>query len=136
MKEFRRLTKTYVKVIIWAIYVIVAVLIALEKFNGILNIPEIILQYIIGIMIFILPIIIIIGYILPPNFEYYVSIKDNVMIFEFADEDYRVISTSFNIVKRGMYYILLDDGWARMVIPYNKEVLVFLHKQQKLIHKS
>ena len=132
MREFRRLTKTYTKMSIWAIYIISAIIIVLEKFNGIFNIPENILQYSIGILVLMLPVIIIIGYILPPNFEYYVSVKDNVIIFEFSDDDYRVISTSFNIVKKGIYYILLDDGWARMVIPYNKEVLAFLHKQQKI----
>lgn len=132
MREFRRLTKTYTQITIWTIYIIVAIIIGLEKYKVIFNIPANILQYIIVVWVCVFPAIIIIGYLLPPNFEYYVSVKDNVIIFEFSDDDYRVISTSFNIVKKGIYYILLDDGWARMVIPYNKEVLAFLHKQQKI----
>lgn len=130
MMEFRRLTKTYTKVIMWAIYIILAAIIVLEKINGIFNIPENFLQCFIKVLVFILPVIIIVGCFLPPNFEYNVLVQDNIIIFEFAEDDYRVISTSFNIMKKGMYYILLDDGYARLMIPYNKEFLVFLRKNQ------
>jgi len=64
--------------------------------------------------------------IMPPDFEYTIRLSNDGVIFEFFDEDYRKISKNFSIIRRTGRYIVLYDGFSRMRIPYNEEVIQFL----------
>jgi len=64
----------------------------------------------------------------PPDFEYFIRFSGDWVVFEFSDEDHRKIDKNFAIVSQKRHYIVLDDGFARIAIAYNKEVLQFLNE--------
>lgn len=64
----------------------------------------------------------------PPDFNYFIRVSNDWVIFEFSEENHRRIDKNFIISSQGIHYIVLDDGFSRMRIAYNKEVLQFLNE--------
>ena len=71
------------------------------------------------------------AFILRPDDKYTIKLLNTDIIFEFSNDDRRIISKSFTIAKKTRNYIILDDGITRIKIAYNKEVLEFLEEIQK-----
>jgi len=65
---------------------------------------------------------------LPPDFNYLINVTNDCIIFEMAEEDHRRIDKNFTIISKGKHYIVMDDGFSRICIAYNKEVLQFLNE--------
>lgn len=70
------------------------------------------------------------AFILRPDDKYTIKLLDTVIIFEFSNDDRRIISKSFTIAKKTRNHIILDDGFSRIKIAYNKKVLEFLEEVQ------
>ena len=66
--------------------------------------------------------------IIPPDFEYSIRVLDDSIVIENSEEDYRRIDKTFNIISKKRHYLVLDDGFSRIRIAYNKEVLQFLNE--------
>ena len=64
----------------------------------------------------------------PPDFKYFIRVSNDWVIFEISEEDHRRIDRNFIIASQKRHYILLDDGFSRIHIAYNKEVLQFLNE--------
>ena len=69
--------------------------------------------------------------IVPPDFKYFINIADDCIIFEMNENDHRRIGRDFKIVSKKMHYIILDDGFSRIRIAYNRKVLQFLEEINK-----
>lgn len=67
-------------------------------------------------------------FIIPPDFNYFIRVFDDRVIFEISEEDHRRINRNFVIVSKKRHHIVLDDGFSRICIAYNKEVLQFLNE--------
>lgn len=72
----------------------------------------------------------IIKYALPPDFEYYIRVQNDIIIFEFDEEDHWPINKSFTFVNKERKHLVLSDGTSRIQIAYNKKVLDFLNEIQ------
>lgn len=64
----------------------------------------------------------------PPDFKYFINVSRDWVIFEISEEDHRRIDRNFIISSKKKHYIVLDDGFSRIRIAYNKEVLQFLNE--------
>lgn len=69
--------------------------------------------------------------VLPEDFEYNVKPTEDMLVFEFSEEDHRKIAKTFSINKDHRY-LILDDGEARISIAYNRKVMKFLEEQRKV----
>ena len=67
----------------------------------------------------------------PPDFKYFISVSNGWVIFEISEGDHRRIDRNFIITRPKRHYIVLDDGFSRIRIAYNKEVLQFLNEINK-----
>ena len=64
----------------------------------------------------------------PPDFKYFIRVSNDWVIFEISEEDHRRIDRNFIIASQKRHYVVLDDGFSRIRIAYNKEVLQFLNE--------
>lgn len=64
----------------------------------------------------------------PPDFKYFIRVSNDWVIFEISEEDHRRIDRNFIIASQKRHYIVLDDGFSRIRIAYNKKVLQFLNE--------
>lgn len=62
----------------------------------------------------------------PEDFSYIIYTCDDGIVLELSEEDRRILKRTFVEVHKTKKYVLLDDGIARMEIPYNNEVLEYL----------
>lgn len=67
--------------------------------------------------------------ILPEDFNYYIRTRDSRIIFEMSKYDHRPLNYNFCISKN-WYCIILDDGFSKIKIAYDKDVLKFLDEIQ------
>ncbi len=68
-----------------------------------------------------------------PDFSYTIRVdKEKMfMVFEFTENDYRVLKTNFEITSKNRKYMTLEDGYARLQIAYDKSVEEFLNEIKK-----
>lgn len=68
-----------------------------------------------------------------PDFSYTIRVdKEKIfMVFEFTEDDYRVLKTNFEITSKNRKYMTLEDGYARIQIAYDKSVVEFLNGIKK-----
>ena len=130
MREFRRSRKFWVLTIIWSVFMLGALFLGAEAIFKVLNMPVNVFNKCVGVWVFYLVICMIIHATFPEDFEYYVEVRDNIMIFDFAENDHRVISTPFWMVSKTRKILVISDGYAIVPLQYNKSVLRFLKKYE------
>ncbi len=78
--------------------------------------------------LFCLVVLVIVTLTMPPDFQYCIRVSNDWVIFEISEKDHRRIDRNFIITSQKRRYIVLDDGFSRICIVYNKEVLQFLNE--------
>lgn len=85
---------------------------------------------VIGAMIFFavcLVLLLLIAYVLPPDFKYWISEEGDYIIFEKNETDHRPILRKYSIIKQTRNEIVLGDERGTIIsIAYNAEVVEFL----------
>lgn len=74
--------------------------------------------------------IVIIMAILPEDFNYSIRGLDSRIIFEMSKYDHRPLNYNFCIQEKNWYCMILDDGFSKIKIAYDKDVLKFLDEIQ------
>ena len=82
--------------------------------------------YLIIVLLILIISVFIVAFVLPPDFDYYIRVCDDTIIFEFSRTDHRSISNKFVISNSTERYMVLDDGDSRIRIGYDKKVKEFL----------
>lgn len=121
MRKFKRSTNIIVTVILFLIFIYYVV-----KFNYLIETYGYASLADIAKILFFLAALGIAGVVLPPDFKYLIKSEDDYIIFEMDEDDHRRINKNFCMVSKGRHYLVLDDGFSRIKIAYNKDVLNFL----------
>ena len=121
MRKFKRSTNIIVTVILFLIFIYYVV-----KFNYLIGTYGYASLADIAKILFFLAALGIAVVVLPPDFKYLIKSEDDYIIFEMDEDDHRRINKNFCMVSKGRHYLVLDDGFSRIKIAYNKDVLNFL----------
>lgn len=127
--------KFLITVIVIAIfYIAIAVIL---YFNGIVIPKEIAVKIEITIMIlFMLMVFLVICnitllFIMPQDFKYCIKLDSHYIIFASPNKSPQIINESFEVSKKTLYHLILEDEEVKIRISYNKEVLKILKELKK-----
>lgn len=88
----------------------------------------IIVLFVVGFILWILAAIS--EYVIPPDFDYAIRVvkpeDGDFIVFEFYDQDCRKLSRNFEVTSKNWKYMVLEDGYARIRIAYDRSVEEFL----------
>ena len=85
------------------------------------------LGVVLTLLLIVVPIItLIVILVLPPDFEYNIKVEKHYLIFEISEDNKWCIKRPFTIRQKNKAHIIIDDGFSRMSIAYNNELLEFL----------
>lgn len=125
MRTFKRSTQLFVTLFILAIYLILMLALeliisgAISSFGDTSPLVLVFLQLISYIALA------IVMFEMPPDFNYTIISFNDFIIFEMSKDDHRRINKPFTLSK-DLNYLVLKDGFSRIRIGYNKQVLAFL----------
>jgi len=73
---------------------------------------------------------ILLSYVIPPDFDYAIRVAESedgdFIVFKFHEEDHRKLSRNFVVTSISWKYMVLDDGYTRIRIAYDRSVKEFL----------
>lgn len=123
MRKFKRSTNSIVGIILLAICVFYLIL--LFQIKCAYGVTPTVVNLLVSLCFFFVASIIVLS-LVPPDFKYSINVTNDCIIFEMSKEDHRRLDKSFAIASKTRNYITLDDGFSRIRIAYNENVLKFL----------
>lgn len=122
MKRFRRNANRNFCIVVGIIGIIVMIYVRLVLLADNQILAKV---YLLAIIVLTFWVLEIAKCIMRPDFEYEIRLEKDSFIIIMKENDRRVFKKDIKLISRTRKYIILDDGTARISLPYNLEVLEF-----------